>query len=144
MLVAQIRGYRNCNPGNIRLGADWRGLRECQTDSDFCQFMSHEFGIRALSRTLRTYYTKHQLRTLRAFINRWAPPSENETDAYVESVAARTGLMPDEPITLGIDWCLTGLTKAIIHHELGCQPYSDWLIDEGIRWDREGVPGNLL
>ncbi|GAA4648752.1 hypothetical protein GCM10023116_10250 [Kistimonas scapharcae] len=144
MLVSHIRGFRNCNPGNIRHGESWQGLQDTQTDKAFCQFVSHEFGIRAMSRTLRTYYHRHELRTVREFINRWAPPNENNTDAYVEAVAARLGLPPDFSIDNGIELCLPGLIRAIIHHELGCQPYSEWLIDEGIRWDRDGIPGNTL
>ena len=42
------RGERNNNPGNIRHGAKWQGLASTQTDKDFCQFISPEYGIRAI------------------------------------------------------------------------------------------------
>ena len=31
-------------------------------------------------------------------ISRWAPPSENRTEAYIRAVADDTGIDPDEPI----------------------------------------------
>ncbi|MGI9273851.1 MAG: structural protein [Endozoicomonas sp.] len=144
MQLHDIRGWRNHNPGSIRHGNIWHGLRTVQTDDDFCQFISPEFGIRAMSRTLNTYYSKHGLRTLREIINRWAPPSENETDAYVRSVCQRVGLAEDQRLPMGIEHMKNPLIKAIIHHQLGCQPYSDWLIDTSILWDLQGVPRGLL
>ena len=38
---------------------------------------------------------------------------------------------------------LQSMTKAIIRHELGCQPYSDELIDTGITWERDGIPSRI-
>lgn len=50
------RGLRNNNPGNIRLSKDkWQGLRERQEDKEFFQFVSIEWGYRALMRTLQNY-----------------------------------------------------------------------------------------
>ena len=49
--MAQPRGIRNCNPGNIRLSGDkWKGLRPRQTDGEFCQFTDMAHGYRALIR----------------------------------------------------------------------------------------------
>ena len=31
-------------------------------------------------------------------ISRWAPPSENHTEAYIRAVTADTGIGPDEPV----------------------------------------------
>lgn len=49
------RGERNNNPGNIRHGSKWQGLSAEQTDKDFCQFISPEYGIRAIYKLLQTY-----------------------------------------------------------------------------------------
>lgn len=49
------RGLRNNNPGNIRLSKDkWQGLRERQEDKEFFQFVSIEWGYRALCARCRT------------------------------------------------------------------------------------------
>jgi hypothetical protein len=74
------RGIRNNNPLNIRRTAkdQWKGLRAQQTDASFCQFESLDYGWRAAFYLLtRTYYHKYRLFTIRAIINKWAPPNEN-------------------------------------------------------------------
>ena len=95
------RSTRNNNPLNIRRGEKWLGLSPEQTDSQFCRFLSAEWGWRAAFMLLtRTYYHKYKLYTVRRIIQRWAPPVENNTDDYVKRVVERTGLDPD--VHLGI------------------------------------------
>lgn len=81
------RGLRNNNPGNIRITKDkWQGLRDKQTDKSFFQFVSMDYGYRALIRTLQNYRRRHNCQTIADFINRWAPPSENATGSYIKRV----------------------------------------------------------
>lgn len=83
------RGLRNCNPGNIRITKDkWQGLREEQTDKSFFQFTEMRWGYRALIRTLQNYRRRHGCQTIADFINRWAPPVENNTSGYIQRVCA--------------------------------------------------------
>lgn len=120
------RGIRNHNPGNIRRSSDpWQGLAERQGDVEFFTFKSPIYGIRALARTLITYQDKHGLRTIHQIIGRWAPPVENNTNAYVRAVAEATDLDADQMLDLHDFDYLFPLTKAIIKHENGQQPYSD-------------------
>ena len=81
------RGLRNCNPGNIRITKDkWQGLREVQEDNSFFQFTEMKWGYRALIRTLQNYRLKWGCQTIADFINRWAPPVENNTSGYISRV----------------------------------------------------------
>ena len=66
------RGERNNNPGNIRHGAKWQGLASTQTDKDFCQFISPEYGIRAIYKLIQTYQKKYGLNTIKTIIYRYA------------------------------------------------------------------------
>lgn len=88
----QSRGLRNNNPGNIRHGDKWQGLAEEQTDKSFCQFTSMEYGIRALLKTLQTYHKKYNIDSIEHIVSRWAPTNENDTEAYINSVANYTHL----------------------------------------------------
>lgn len=89
------RGIRNCNPGNIRKTKDnWKGLRTDQTDKEFFQFTEMKWGYRALIRTLQNYRKRHDCWTIGDFIRRWAPPSENNTTAYIRSVCEKMGVPP--------------------------------------------------
>jgi hypothetical protein len=139
----QSRGYRNKNPGNI----DWNPRNKWQgqvgreltgSPPRFATFESHEFGIRALAALLTTYQDRHDLRTIRGVVNRWAPGTENNTDAYVHQVSRRVGQPPDELLDLHTYAHLRPLVEAIIIHELGGNPYPAAVIDEGLRL--AGVP----
>ena len=117
------RGLRNCNPLNIRLSADkWRGMKARQTDSDFCQFESMEWGWRAAYWLLtRTYYHKYRLYTIRDIIHKWAPTTENNTQAYIVHVSKLSGIGPLEclgnPSEHPIRWLSVAAAMAI--HENG-------------------------
>jgi len=119
------RGIRNNNPGNIRWGDDWDGLvpKSQRTDKSFCQFTAPEYGIRAMIIILRNYEKKHGLNTVRKIINRWAPPVENDTEAYVNSVAKQVGVDADKVIDVTDSRVMIPLLEAIITHENGSQPY---------------------
>ena len=113
------RGIRNNNPLNIRRSKDqWKGLADAQTDRAFCQFKSLEYGWRAAFYLLtRTYYHKYRLYTIRTIIRRWAPPGENNTEAYITNVSSLTGIDPDEPIGIPSErpsrWMMVGIAMAI-------------------------------
>jgi len=129
------RGIRNNNPLNIREalggGDAWNGERAENTDADFEEFKSPEYGIRAAVKILQNYRDYYGLNTITGIIERWAPSSENNTNAYVESVALNTGIDKSKVLaTTDYD----ALIKAMIYHENGSQPYSDEIILTGINW----------
>lgn len=125
------RGIRNNNPGNIRHGGSaWQGMSAEQTDASFVQFDSPVYGIRALAKLLKNYQSRYGLYTVREIINRWAPPTENITSAYVEHVARVAGVSPDEQID--INEKMVPVVTAIIKHENGENPYDADTIAEGI------------
>ena len=113
------RGIRNHNPLNIRRSKEqWKGMAEVQSDRAFVQFKSLEYGWRAAFYLLtRTYYHKYRLYTIRGIVNKWAPPVENKTSAYIENVSRLTGIGPDEPIGIPSDkpsrWMALGVAMAI-------------------------------
>lgn len=124
-----VRGIRNMNPGNIRLGESWLGLRMKQTDPDFCQFTSMIYGCRALLKLLRTYVEKRGCTTIRKVVERWAPPSENDTTSYVLSVAAACRRDADERLPVDVDPLIyLDLARAIARHE--CGPEAEGIGDD--------------
>ena len=128
--MTQPRGIRNNNPGNIRHGQKWQGLAPQQPDKSFATFTSPEYGIRAIAKVITSYDTKYGIRTVRGIINRWAPPNENDTDAYVNAVADSLGVDPDEDIA--VENHMAELVAAIVKHENGQQPYSTAQIETGV------------
>ena len=133
------RGERNANPGNIRKSTiPWQGMAEKQPDSSFVTFTNAMWGIRAICKILLSYQRKHGLNTVHAIIDRWAPPSENDTSAYVAHVANVLNVGEDAPINLQDDGVLEALTRAIIAHENGRVIYSDAQIKQGVESALEG------
>ena len=118
------RGIRNNNPLNIRLSSDkWQGQRPPSTspegEKSFCQFESMAYGWRAAFVILcRTYYGKYKLRTIRDIVTRWAPPKDNNTEAYIRHVSDYTGIGPDKvlgsPQEHPTQWLLTGYAMAVV------------------------------
>jgi len=128
--MSDPRGVRNNNPGNIRKsGTVWMGMSATQTDPSFVQFVAPEYGIRAIAKIMKSYRALG-LNTVREVIRRWAPPSENNTDAYVAAVCAECSVKPDD--TIDLETIMPLLVKAIIYHENGCCPYTDQQINSGI------------
>jgi hypothetical protein len=123
----QSRGYRNRNPGNIEHNPanKWLGLADPPSDDRFCRFVSHAHGIRALALLLMAYQDRHDLRTVRAIINRFAPKTENPTGSYVAAVARGMGVGPDALIDVHDPQVMHDLVAGIIRFELGGQPYSE-------------------
>ena len=128
------RGIRNNNPLNIRRTAkdQWKGLRAQQT----------EYGWRAAFYLLtRTYYHKYRLFTIRAIINKWAPPQENLTSTYIENVCRLTGIPPDAPIGIPSDqperWIAVGEAMAI--QENGIESLDHFAMLRGWGLAREGT-----
>ena len=118
------RGIRNNNPLNIRRSKDqWQGqiapsLQRGLGEASFCQFETMEYGWRAAFVLLtRTYYHKYRLYTIRGIVSKWAPASENNTEAYIRNVSRLTGIDPDEPIGIPSEsparWMMVGAAMGI-------------------------------
>jgi hypothetical protein len=137
------RGFRNRNPGNIDHVPSnrWQGLADPPIEPPpanggrprFARFTSHEYGIRALAMLLTTYQDRHGLRTIRGIVSRWAPGNENDTEAYIAAVARRMDRHPRATLDLHRHADLRPLVEAIIHHEIGGNPYDAATIDAGLR-----------
>lgn len=125
------RPVRLNNPGDIEKGQPWQGLAAEQPDPRFCAFDSPAHGFRALCKILLTYQSKDGLHTIREFIGRWAPPGENDTEAYITLVSAYAGIGPDDPADLSNTLLLGKIAFAISLEEAGHQAdHSPWFTQD--------------
>ena len=129
MVLSSIR--RN-NPGNIEKGPKYVGMATEQDSSRFIVFSTPEYGIRAICKILITYKKKYSIDTIREVIERYAPRSENKTDAYIKNVSEWSGLDPDDEFNAYEPGVLQKLVPAIIRQEVGYQPYTAEQITKGI------------
>lgn len=127
------RGERVNNPLNIRISEQtFNGEIKPSADPEFKQFADLEHGIRAGAKILLTYYRRYGLNCVREIINRWAPPSENDTGSYISHVCKRMGVGPDDTLFLDTLATLKALVVAMIYHEQGRCVYTDKTIHAGV------------
>jgi hypothetical protein len=127
------RNVRNNNPGNVdRTSIVWQGMSAVQSDPRFITFVSPQWGFRCAARILLGDYHEGCV-TVHELINRWAPPIENDTGAYVTDVAKALTVGIDETLSLPAQLLL--LLKGIAVHEGGC-PWADSVVQLGIDLER--------
>jgi len=118
-----VLSVRNNNPGNIRdTGIAWEGRTGSQ--SGFVTFATPAMGVRAMTKNLYSYQNRG-LTSVRQMISTWAPPSENNTNSYVNQVASAMGVDPNASIDLRSDPALTQrMLNAMIRVEGGAEASS--------------------
>ena len=118
------RGIRNNNPLNIRKGNNWQGERQPQTDVEFEEFESMQYGVRAAFKILKNYLTGYggkrpKCNTIEKIVKRWAPETENATQSYINSVCRTTGLNRYEVIRFEDRKKMVAIVDAMIRVECG-------------------------
>jgi|TARA_A100001391_G_scaffold50952_1_gene31040 hypothetical protein len=103
---------RNNNPGNLRFaGQDGAEKGE----GGFARFKTAEAGMLAMRKQI-VLDTQTRGQTLREFINKYAPPSENETTKYLKTVSNTIGIDPDQKVPENL---INDLQKIMIQLEGG-------------------------
>lgn len=113
-----VPGIRNNNPGNLRPGDNWQGMSGVSAQN-FIIFKDMDYGLRALGTDITNKYMRG-FDTVRKIIYRYAPPSENNTEAYIKAVSKKLGIGADDKITLTKDM-LKRFMMAVAEHENGSQ-----------------------
>ena len=137
------RNIRNNNPGNLEFNSNikWVGQTGIEPPNGvgaqrFAAFETPEHGVRASVKNMYTKQRRNPNLTTRELIGIWAPPHENNTDAYIRRVASDIGLGPDDklPDLQDNPEVTAKLMKAVAKHEGDNENYfNDEIIDNGIR-----------
>jgi len=96
-------------------------IRPTGSNTGFKQTPSKEQGLADIDANLLAYGQKHGIDTLRGVISRWAPASENDTGSYIDTVAKRLSLDPDQKIDLNDPAIRHLISTGIILQEKGPQ-----------------------
>jgi len=123
--------WRNNNPGNIRFNTanNWQG-QAGPGDGGFVKFTTRQFGWRALASLIRTYKERYQLDTVRKIIGKFAPPNENDTEAYIAALERKLGRGPIQVQNYRV---MRELCVAIAAHEGGNWEWPEDELDQGLR-----------
>lgn len=101
--------FVNNNPANLRFAGQTGASKG---EGGFARFETPEAGLKALQNQIKLDASRGL--TLAQFINKFAPPSENDTQTYIRQVQQMTGANPNQKVS-EID--LNLLTKAIAKKE---------------------------
>lgn len=112
---------------NIRISKSkpWNGEIRPSQDVAFAQFRSMAHGYRAAFKLLDNYRKLHGCVVLADFINRWAPPSENDTHSYIDTVAKRARIADVTTIDTHNEYQMTRIVAAMSFVENGIEPNMD-------------------
>jgi hypothetical protein len=97
---------RNNNPGALMPGGKLANYPDMQS------------GIAAMDQNLASYANKG-VNTLSDVISKWAPPNENNTQAYIKDVSQRLGIPPNQKVDLTNPAQRLAISSAIMLHENG-------------------------
>ena len=111
----EVRGVRTNNPLNLSFANQPNAIG---TDGRFAVFQTPEEGVAASVRQLQLY-GQRGLNTIDQIVSRWAPPSENNTPAYIQAVAQRVGVSPNQEIDLSDPNIMRRLVNAMSVQEVG-------------------------
>lgn len=86
--------YANNNPGNLRFAGQDGAVKG---KGGFARFNSPEDGLNALMNQIKLDASRGH--TLSTFINKFAPPTENDTKLYIQQAMNTLGVTKDTPIS---------------------------------------------
>lgn len=113
--IGGSRAWRNNNPGNLEDGKFARDNGAIGSDGRFAIFPDTATGFNAMVNLLST--NAYQKLTVEGTINRYAPPSENKVENYLQSIERQTGFPRSTPMNNLSKDNLLQLAKAIAKHE---------------------------
>lgn len=108
------------NPYNLRYSChnNWKG--QSGQLRGFCVFLDFDYATRAVAILLMRSYRMKYVRTYSQIIQRYAPPSENKTQVYIDFIISKLSKFPwDEPSTI---YDFARLMYYIIWFEQGVKP----------------------
>ena len=96
---------------NIRATSEvWQG--QVGQRRGFVEFQTEKMAVRAWLKLMKTYREKHGLDTIEKIVNRFAPPSENNTQAYITFLATNVHKAADQPLESHEDYARLGAAMA--------------------------------
>jgi hypothetical protein len=126
--------FRDNNPGNIRDGNFAENNGAVGQDNGFAIFPSSQIGFNALGSLLSS--SSYQKLTVDQAINRYAPPSENDTATYQSTIRNAVGVGGDVRMSTLNSGQLGSMEHGIAQHE-------GFYVPGTVRMETIDIPGLL-
>lgn len=91
------RNWRNNNPGNLEYGPFARSKGAIGTDGRFAVFPTLDQGM--MAKRALVFGPRYINLTIAGAISKYAPPSENNTNSYINAVVSATGAGRNTPLS---------------------------------------------
>ncbi|MGP1182107.1 lytic transglycosylase [Serratia sp. CY47280] len=125
------RGIRNNNPGNLNYVGQNGATLEDHATPRFARFNSAFEGFAALGKQIKAYYNGtskaagyQKLQSVEDIISRFAPASENNTQAYINKLSKMLGVGRGDSLNIQDPQVLATLMNGITQIENGKNPYA--------------------
>ncbi|MCF9034192.1 hypothetical protein [Acinetobacter nectaris] len=128
----QPYGERNNNPGNMEFKNQKNAKLDPSSSHNFAIFKTPQDGIDAMRRQLGIY-DKRGTNSIQAIIKTWAPEFENNTKAYIATVARKLGVNADQKLNMNDPTVLKELMKAIVTVEQGRNSYPESMYQHAVQ-----------
>ena len=135
------------NPGNTGKHAkndrkDWTGEID-SPHARWAKFDKPQNGLRAAAVAMRkiadgALKPAGKPFTIRNYAYKYAPPEENDTEAYIRNISRYSGLDPDAELDRFDEEAMARLLKAKVRFESGV-PHSEWFTDDEYREAAEAL-----
>lgn len=126
---------RQNNSMNIRPNKNIHWDGQTGEANGYLIFVDVEHSIRAGAKDIKTKISVDHLDTITLYLNRFAPPSDNnDTDSYIKTVSTESGIPPTQILTADKPTLLK-LIPAHIRVEVGVPDYkliTDEMITTGV------------
>ncbi|MBN5450657.1 MAG: lytic transglycosylase [Serratia marcescens] len=129
------RGIRNNNPGNLNYVGQNGATLEDHATPRFARFNSAFEGFAALGKQIKAYYNGtskaagyQKLQSVEDIISRFAPASENNTQAYINKLSKMLGVGRGDSLNIQDPQVLATLMNGITQIENGKNPYAPEMV----------------
>ncbi|HFF8968204.1 lytic transglycosylase [Serratia marcescens] len=129
------RGIRNNNPGNLNYVGQNGATLEDHATPRFARFNSAFEGFAALGKQIKAYYNGtskaagyQKLQSVEGIISRFAPASENNTQAYINKLSKMLGVGRGDSLNIQDPQVLATLMNGITQIENGKNPYAPEMV----------------
>ncbi|TXE26163.1 hypothetical protein FOT62_23310 [Serratia marcescens] len=129
------RGIRNNNPGNLNYVGQNGATLEDHATPRFARFNSAFEGFAALGKQIKAYYNGtskaagyQKLQSVEDIISRFAPASENNTQAYINKLSKMLGVGRGDSLNIQDPKVLATLMNGITQIENGKNPYAPEMV----------------
>lgn len=129
------RGIRNNNPGNLNYVGQSGARLETHATPRFARFESAFEGFSALGKQIKAYYNGtskaagyQKLQSVEDIISKFAPPSENNTQSYIDKLSKMLGVGRRDALNIHDPQVLATLMNGITQIENGKNPYAPEMV----------------